>query len=61
MDMRLDHPEVLSDFETAPLRRVRGWAGFALVWVALVLITVDSWRARSSAAVTPPGRVTEPV
>lgn len=37
------------------------WAGFALVWVALVLITVDSWRARSSAAVTPPGRVTAPV
>ena len=37
------------------------WAGFALVWVALVLITVDSWRARSSAATTPPGRVTEPV
>ncbi|MEX0913796.1 MAG: EamA family transporter RarD, partial [Demequina sp.] len=22
------------------------WAGFALVWVALTLITVDSWRAR---------------
>lgn len=40
------------------------WAGFALVWVALVLITLDSWRAR--ARVTDPqaaqsGEVTEPV
>ncbi|WP_062383697.1 EamA family transporter RarD [Demequina iriomotensis] len=40
------------------------WAGFALVWVALVLITVDSWRAR--ARVRDPraaesGEVTEPV
>lgn len=26
------------------------WAGFGLVWVALVLITVDAWRARSAAA-----------
>lgn len=26
------------------------WAGFALVWVAVVLITVDSWRARSHGA-----------
>lgn len=43
------------------------WVGFALVWVALVLITVDSWRARArvSEAVegqtTRPGEVTEPV
>lgn len=26
------------------------WAGFGLVWVALVLITVDAWRARAAAA-----------
>lgn len=25
------------------------WVGFALVWVALILITVDSWRARPGA------------
>lgn len=46
------------------------WAGFVLVWIALVIITVDSWRARTRApdAVeaeeldeTPPGEVTEPV
>lgn len=24
------------------------WVGFGLVWVALVLITVDAWRARSA-------------
>ena len=44
MDIRLDHPEVLSDFETAPLRRVRGWAGFALgLWLLLV---AGDWVAR---------------
>lgn len=39
------------------------WAGFFLVWVALVMITVDSWRARprrkGEAAAS--GEVTEPV
>lgn len=40
------------------------WAGFALVWMALVLITIDSWRSR--ARVKDPlaaecGEVTEPV
>ncbi|WP_062516984.1 EamA family transporter RarD [Demequina gelatinilytica] len=40
------------------------WAGFALVWVALVLITVDSWRARSRVKdprAAESGAVTEPV
>lgn len=43
------------------------WAGFVLVWIALVIITTDSWRSRSrngktaDAARTPPGEVTEPV
>ncbi len=40
------------------------WAGFALVWVALVLITADSWRARSRVRdpqAAESGRVTEPV
>src|SRR5690606_21521494 len=40
------------------------WAGFALVWVALVLITVDSWRARArvtDAKAAESGEVTEPV
>ena len=34
------------------------WVGFALVWVALIVLTVDGWRSRSRVAVTP---VTEPV
>lgn len=40
------------------------WAGFALVWVALVLVTVDSWRARSRVTdvkAAESGEVTEPV
>lgn len=40
------------------------WVGFGLVWVALVLITVDSWRARarvSDAQAAESGEVTEPV
>ncbi len=40
------------------------WAGFALVWVALVLITADSWRARSRVTdvkAAESGEVTEPV
>ena len=40
------------------------WFGFALVWVALVLITVDSWRARArvtDAKAAECGEVTEPV
>lgn len=40
------------------------WAGFALVWVALVLITVDSWRSRarvSDVQAAQSGEVTEPV
>ncbi|WP_062462872.1 EamA family transporter RarD [Demequina soli] len=40
------------------------WAGFGLVWVALVLITVDSWRARSRVKdplAAESGEVTEPV
>lgn len=40
------------------------WAGFSLVWVALVLITVDSWRARSRSRdplAAESGEVTEPV
>lgn len=40
------------------------WAGFALVWVALVLITVDSWRSRArvtDALAAESGEVTEPV
>lgn len=37
------------------------WAGFVLVWVALVVISVDGWRSRSrrGAAISAP--VTEPV
>jgi chloramphenicol-sensitive protein RarD len=40
------------------------WAGFVLVWIALVIITVDSWRARArkpAAKAAEPGAVTEPV
>jgi chloramphenicol-sensitive protein RarD len=45
------------------------WAGFVLVWMALVIITVDSWRSRSRSPggrsakrnQTPPGEVTEPL
>lgn len=42
------------------------WAGFLLVWIALVIVTVDSFRARAGtkradAAQTEPGEVTEPV
>lgn len=40
------------------------WAGFVLVWVALVIITADSWRARArkpSLKPAEPGAVTEPV
>lgn len=40
------------------------WAGFALVWVALVIITIDSWRARSRVRdplAAQSGAVTEPV
>ena len=40
------------------------WAGFALVWVALVLITVDSWRSRArvtDSLAAESGEVTEPV
>ena len=37
------------------------WAGFALVWVALIIITVDTWRrARTSAAARAAVVVTEP-
>jgi chloramphenicol-sensitive protein RarD len=37
------------------------WAGFALVWVALVIVTVDSWRrSRASAAAGAAVVVTEP-
>ena len=37
------------------------WAGFALVWVALIIITVDTWRrARTSAAARGAVVVTEP-
>lgn len=41
------------------------WAGFVLVWIALVIVTVDSWRARNGAGKRvsdeQPGEVTEPV
>ena len=40
------------------------WLGFGLVWVALVIITVDSWRARSRVTdveAAESGEVTEPV
>jgi chloramphenicol-sensitive protein RarD len=40
------------------------WAGFVLVWVALVIITADSWRARArkpASKAAEPGAVTEPV
>lgn len=37
--------------EPMPLGR---WAGFALVWVALVLITIDAWRARANAKAADP-------
>jgi hypothetical protein len=44
MEIRLDHPEVLSDFETAPSKRVFRWTGFAIVlW--MVLVAAD-WGAR---------------
>lgn len=37
------------------------WAGFGLVWVALVIVTVDSWRrSRASAAARAAIVVTEP-
>ena len=34
------------------------WVGFALVWVALIVLTVDGWRSRSRAEAIP---ATEPV
>ncbi|PKQ26748.1 MAG: EamA family transporter RarD [Actinobacteria bacterium HGW-Actinobacteria-4] len=39
------------------------WSGFALVWLALVLITVDSWRSRTrrKGEAAAAGEVTEPV
>lgn len=39
------------------------WAGFALVWVALTLITIDSWRSRSrrSGETAALGEVTESI
>ena len=40
------------------------WLGFGLVWIALVIITVDSWRARSRVTdieAAESGEVTEPV
>jgi hypothetical protein len=44
MEIRLDHPEGLSDFESAPLWRVRRWAWFGIgLW--LLLLAVD-WAAR---------------
>jgi chloramphenicol-sensitive protein RarD len=37
------------------------WVGFGLVWVALTIITVDTWRrARAGAAVRASLIVTEP-
>lgn len=36
MDIRPDHPELLTDFETAAPARVRGWVGFGLgLWLVL--------------------------
>ena len=44
MEIRLDHPEVLSDFESAPLRRVRRWVGVGLgLWLSLL---AADWSAR---------------
>ena len=44
MDIRLDHPDVLDDFEAAPPRRVRGWCWFGLgLWLLLV---AGDWEAR---------------
>lgn len=40
------------------------WVGFALVWVALVIVTVDSWRSRArvtDSRAAESGEVTEPV
>lgn len=44
MENRPDHPEVLSDFESAPPRRVRRWA-WAAMGLGLLLLAVD-WTAR---------------
>jgi hypothetical protein len=44
MEIRLNHPEVLADFESAPPCRVRGWTWFALgLWL---LLTGCDWAAR---------------
>lgn len=42
---------ILYFHESMPLER---WAGFALVWLALVLLTTDAWRTarRTRAAAT---------
>lgn len=38
------------------------WAGFVLVWIALVLITVDSWRSRSRRVIPrEPAEIAEPL
>lgn len=41
---RLDHPEVLADFEAAPARRVRLWTGFGVAFWLLLL--AGDWEAR---------------
>jgi len=40
------------------------WAGFALIWVALVVLTVDGFRSQSSKKIpknAPVGEVAEPL
>ena len=44
MGIRLDHPEVLNDFESVPVRRARRWAWFCLgLWLMLL---AGDWAAR---------------
>jgi len=44
METRLDHPEVLTDFEAASARRVRRWGVFCMVvWI---LLMAGDWAAR---------------
>jgi hypothetical protein len=44
MDKRLDHPEVLTDFESAPQRRVRWWTWFGMaLWL---LLLAGDWEER---------------
>ena len=50
MENRPDHPEVLSDFESAPPRRVRRWA-WAAMGLGLLLLAIRLLIRREDAAI----------